>query len=183
MKWAGRNGPNWIAARVALFSPSEAATMASQKRQVRFLRRNKGGLMDGERRATDVRGYDSMSRRRLAGVAVFLGTLFVLVTASAAAAATVTVTPANGTATVGQAYCVTATVTGPVEAPPPYVIQFTAAPTSGSTANPVPESTDVSTDRTTRRSSASLPRRPARSVSRPRPAAPAPERVHREPRS
>ena len=78
-----------------------------------------------------------MSRRRFAvrgGVLLALvGTVF-LVFAASAAAATVTVTPANGTATVGQPYCVTATVSAGSGG----AFEFTAAPTSGSAANPVP---------------------------------------------
>jgi len=87
-----------------------------------------------------------MSKRSVAGLVTLLGTVFVLITASVAAAATVTVTPANGTAAVGKLYCVTATVTGPFGAPPPYLIQFTAAPTSGSTATPNPPAEDMFTD-------------------------------------
>jgi hypothetical protein len=105
--------------------------------------------MGGYRRHKHVRGDGLMSRRRFAvrgGVLLALvGTVF-LVFAASAAAATVTVTPSNGTATVGQTYCVTATVGGPVGAPPPYLIHFTAAPTTGSTANPVPNTADVLTD-------------------------------------
>jgi hypothetical protein len=67
-------------------------------------------------------------------VVVLLGAVFVLVTASVAAAATVTVTPADGTATVGQTYCVTATVSAGQGG----VFTFTAEPTNGSTATPVP---------------------------------------------
>ena len=102
--------------------------------------------MGGGRRNKDVRGDGPMSRRRFAGPLVaLLTTVFVLVTASAAAAATVTVTPASGTATVGQPYCVTATVTG-AQAPPPYLVQFTAEATSGSTATPTPPAGDMLTD-------------------------------------
>ena len=87
-------------------------------------------------------------RRFRLGAGALIGLMamiFILVTASAAAAATVTVTPANGTATVGEPYCVTATVTG-AQAPPPFLVQFTAEPTSGSTATPTPPAEDVPTD-------------------------------------
>src|SRR6267378_556863 len=101
--------------------------------------------MDGVRRHKNVRGDGLMSRRRFAGPLVaLLGTVFVLVTASAAAAATVTVTPANGTAAVGQPYCVTATVTGARN--PNFVVEFTAEPTSGSAATPNPPAAVVPAD-------------------------------------
>jgi hypothetical protein len=91
--------------------------------------------MDGDRRYKNVRRDGLTNRRRFTGLLVaLLGTVFVLVTASAAAAATVTVTPANGTATVGHTYCVTATVSEGSGG----FFEFTAEPTSGSAATPNP---------------------------------------------
>jgi hypothetical protein len=105
--------------------------------------------MNGKRHApgwnNDLRGDGPMRRRRFAGPLVaLLGTVFVLVTASAAAAATVTVTPANGTAAVGQTYCVTATVTGSNS--PTFAVEFTAEPTSGPAATPNPAAEVVPAD-------------------------------------
>jgi len=98
--------------------------------------------MNGERRDIDVRVDGPMSRRRRAWLAAVLVIVFVLVTASAAAAATVTVTPADGTAAVGQTYCVTATVSAGHGG----TFVFIAEPTSGSTATPNPDYAEVPAD-------------------------------------
>jgi hypothetical protein len=99
--------------------------------------------MDGKRRHEAVHGHGPMGGRRFAGgLVALLATVFVLVTASAAAAATVTVVPANGTATVGQLYCVTATVSEGHGG----VFEFTAQPTSGSAATPNPTVDAVQAD-------------------------------------
>jgi hypothetical protein len=97
--------------------------------------------MNGERRK-GVREDGMMSKRRRVGMVALLATVFILVTASAAAAATVTVTPANGTASVGQQYCVTATVSAGQGG----VFVFTAEPTNGSTATPTPAAAIVPAD-------------------------------------
>jgi hypothetical protein len=98
--------------------------------------------MNGERRDTNVRVSGGMRRRRRTGLVAVLGTVFVLVTASAATAATVTVTPADGTAAVGQTYCVTATVSAGHGG----VFVFKAEPTSGSAATPDPDFAEVPAD-------------------------------------
>ena len=79
---------------------------------------------------------------RRAGLVALLGTVIAMVAASAAAAATVTVTPADGTAPVGQTYCVTATVSAGSGG----VFEFTAQPTGGSAATPDPAAASVAAD-------------------------------------
>jgi len=98
--------------------------------------------MNGERRHIDGRARGPMSSRRRTGLVALLGAAIALVVASAAAAATVTVTPANGTATLGQTYCVTATVSAGQGG----VFVFTADPTNGSTATPTPAAAEVAAD-------------------------------------
>jgi len=102
--------------------------------------------MNADWQAGSAGGYGRMRRLGRVGLPGLIAAAIVLATATAAAAASVSVTPATGTATVGQPYCVTATLSGAMS--PSFGFDFTTATTSGS-AVAVPDSEFVPADPTT----------------------------------